>query len=404
MHRTFPIQYEQNREERTAMYDFDTVIDRRQTASVKWDKYGGRDVLPLWVAELDFRSPPEIVEALKARVDHGIFGYTHPPAALVTAVQQMLADKYRWPVEPDCIVWLPGLVSGLNVACRAAGSDGDAVVTTVPVYPPFLTAPALSRRRRITVPMVQIENRWQFDLLAFERALTADTRLFLFCHPYNPLGRAFERSELEPIAEICRRHDLVICSDEIHCDLILDPDRVHIPTATLDPDIADRTITLMAPSKTFNIPGLGCSFAVITNAELRGRFKQVMEGIVPHVNALGFTAALAAYRYGEPWRREMLIYLRENKNRVVESIGRMPGLKTTDVEATFLAWIDAREAGFADPARSFQQAGVGLSDGAEFGEPGFVRLNFGCPRSILAEALRRMAVALRTRSNPAPPA
>ena len=377
------------------MFDFDRVIDRRATASVKWDKYGGADVLPLWVAELDFASPPAVIDALKVRVDHGIFGYTHPPAELVEEVQRMLEVKYRWPVESEWIVWLPGLVTGLNVTCRAVGGDGDAVITTVPVYPPFLTAPGLSGRHKITVPMVCIDDHWQFDRHAFEQALTPDTRLFLFCHPYNPLGRAFGRSELEEIAEICLRHDIVICSDEIHCDLILDPTRVHIPTASLHSEIADRTITLMAPSKTFNIPGLGCSFAVISNANLRKRFKQAMEGIVPHVNLLGFTAALAAYRHGEPWRLALLEYLRENKAQVMASVGRMPGLKTTDVEATFLAWIDARDTGIQQPAKFFEKAGVGLSDGAEFGGAGFVRLNFGCPRLILDEALNRMETALR---------
>lgn len=377
------------------MFDFDRVIDRRATASVKWDKYGGADVLPLWVAELDFKSPPAVIEALKARVDHGIFGYTHPPAELVEEVQRMLEVKYRWPVEPEWIVWLPGLVTGLNATCRAVGGDGDAVITTVPVYPPFLTAPGLSGRRKITVPMVCIDDHWQFDAAAFEQALTADTRLFLFCHPYNPLGRAFGRSELEEIAELCLRNDVVLCSDEIHCDLILDPARVHIPTASLHPEIADRTITLMAPSKTFNIPGLGCSFAVISNASLRKRFKQAMEGIVPHVNLLGFTAALAAYRHGEPWRLALLEYLRENKAQVMAAVGRMPGLETTDVEATFLAWIDARDTGIQQPAKFFEKAGVGLSDGADFGGAGFVRLNFGCPRSILEEALIRMETALR---------
>ncbi|HHP7235800.1 MAG TPA: MalY/PatB family protein [Desulfobacterales bacterium] len=377
------------------MFDFDRVIDRRATASVKWDKYGGADVLPLWVAELDFTSPPAVIDALKVRVDHGIFGYTHPPSELVEEVRRMLEVKYRWPVEPEWIVWLPGLVAGLNVTCRAVGGDGDAVITTVPVYPPFLTAPELSRRRKITIPMVCIYDHWQFDRHAFEQALTPDTRLFLFCHPYNPLGRAFGRSELEEIAEICLRHDIVICSDEIHCDLILDPTRVHIPTASLHSEIADRTITLMAPSKTFNIPGLGCSFAVISNANLRKRFKQAMEGIVPHVNLLGFTAALAAYRHGEPWRLALLEYLRENKAQVMASVGRMPGLKTTEVEATFLAWIDARDTGIQQPAKFFEKAGVGLSDGAEFGGAGFVRLNFGCPRLILDEALNRMETALR---------
>lgn len=378
-------------------FDFDTLIDRRGTASLKWERYRGRDILPLWVADMDFPSPPEVVEALRARVDHGVFGYTLPPEELVDAVLGMLEREYGWQVERPWLVWLPGLVTGLNVACRAVGGDGDGVLTTVPIYPPFLSAPGLSRRRLEAVPMARNAGRWEIDFDRLERAVDRRSRLFLLCSPHNPTGRVFERTELAALAGFCERHDLILCSDEVHSGLVLEPGRVHVPTATLAPETARRTITFMAPSKTFNLPGLGCAFAVIPDAQLRGRFRRAMAGIVPHVNALGYTAALAAYRDGEKWHRALLAYLRRNRDLVADAVAKMPGLAATRVEATYLAWIDATGTGLEDPAKFFEEAGVGLSDGQEFGGPGFLRLNFGCPRSLLAEALERMRRALEGR-------
>ena len=216
----------------------------------------------------------------------------------------------------------------------------------------------------------------------------------MFCHPHNPVGRAYTLEEIETVATICERHDIIICSDEIHCDLVLDPESRHVPTALVDPEIAQRTITLMAPSKTFNLPGLSCSFAVIPNATIRHRFKREMAGIVPSVNVMGLTATLAAYRHGWPWHTALLSYLRDNRRRVAEAVSAMPAISMSHVEATYLAWIDIRATGLDEPVRFFEEAGVGLSDGREFGGPGFVRLNFGCPRSILEKALERMHKAL----------
>jgi cystathionine beta-lyase len=379
---------------KAAQFDFDTPVDRRHTASMKWDKYRGKDILPLWVADMDFHSPPAVIEAVKARAEHGVYGYTLPPSELTLAVQTMLENKFGWLVEENWLVWLPGLVTGLNVACRAVGEIGDRIVTAVPVYPPFLTAPEFSQRERVTVSLVENDGRWQYDFDRFEQAMTPKTKLFMLCHPHNPVGRVFDRKELSTLAEICERHDLVICSDEIHCDLILDENLRHHPTAALSPEVADRTITLMAPSKTYNLPGLGCAFAIISNSRLRARFKKAMAGIVPYVNALGFSAALAAYRHGEAWLAAMRSYLRQNRDRVAHAIDAMPGISTTHVEGTYLTWIDCRDIGVEDPVRFFEAAGVGLSDGRDFGGPGYVRLNFGCPRTTLDEALRRMQVAL----------
>jgi len=375
-------------------FDFDTIIDRSNTASEKWDKYRGRDIIPLWVADMDFRSPPAVSQALHERVEHGVFGYTHPPAELVEAVRAHLLADYGWAVEEEWIVWLPGLVCGLNVLCRAVGGAGDEVVTFTPIYPPFMSAPGLSDRSLVKVPLQLRAGRWMADMEALERAITPRTKLLLLCSPHNPVGRAWSREELAQFAEVAERHDLVIGSDDIHAGLVLDEDRRHIPIATLSPETARRTITLLAPSKTYNIPGLGCSFAVIGDPGLRRAFRKAMGRIVPHVNTLGYTAALATYRDGEEWRQALLAYLRGNRDLIEKEVNAMPGLSMAHVEATYLAWIDARATGVPDPARFFEEAGVGLSDGADFGAPGFVRLNFGCSRSLLVEALGRMRRAL----------
>ncbi len=380
-------------------FDFDIPIDRRNTSSEKWDKYAGRDILPLWVADMDFRSPPAVMEALHARVDHGVFGYSGVPEELVVAVQNMLQRDYDWRVEKEWLVWLPGLVCGLNVACRAVGEVGDGVATFTPVYPPFLSSPGLAGRELVAVPLACTNDKWQMDLDALERSITPRTRLLLLCSPHNPVGRVWSRGEQQALLELAVRHNLVICSDEIHAGLVLEQGTRHIPFAALSDEAARRTITLQAPSKTYNIPGLGCSFAVIPDKALRRSFRHVMAGIVPHVNLLGYTAALAAYCDSEEWRKGLLDYLRGNRDLVLCEVAAMPGLKTWPVESTYLAWIDARGLGLSDPAGFFEKGGVGLSDGAPFGAPGFVRLNFGCTRSTLIAALERMRRALTVKEN-----
>ncbi len=376
-------------------YDFDTVVERRGTASMKWDKYKGRDIIPLWVADMDFKSAPAICEALRRRVDHGVFGYTKPASELNDVVVAMLQNHYGWKIKPEWLVWLPGLVTGLNVACRAVGRDGDDVITAVPVYPPFLSAPLNFNRNLIQVPMLENNNRWCIDFDRLEQAITPKTRLFMLCNPHNPVGRVYSGKELSTLAEICTKHDIVICSDEIHCGLILNPEKTHVPTATLGSSIAKRTITLMSASKTFNTPGLGCAFAVISNEELRRRFTKAMAGIVPLVNGLGLAATLVAFRDCADWHAQLLDYLRGNRDLVEQTIAQVPHTAMAPVEATFLAWIDVRDAGLKNPIKFFEDAGVGLQDGTEFAGPGFVRLNFGCPRATLKKALRRMTLAMQ---------
>jgi cystathionine beta-lyase len=379
-------------------FDFSTAPDRRGSDSIKWRRYAGRDVIPMWVADMDFAAPPPVLDALRARLDHGVFGYADPWPSLADAVIDGIARDHGWRVQPDWLVWLPGVVTGFNIAARTVGQPGDGVFTATPVYPPFLSAPGHSDRRLVSTALVNTGRRWEWDWPATEATVADGVRLFMLCNPHNPVGRVFDRTELTRIAELAERHDLVICSDEIHCGLVLDPAKPHLPIAALDDAVARRTITLMAPSKTWNIPALYCAFAIIPDAGLRARYRRTMAGIVPHVNVLGLTATEAAYRDGGPWRAALLDTLRANAARVVNAIDALPGLATTPVEATYLAWIDCRDflaaRGIANAAAHFEAAGVGLSDGRDFGLPGFVRLNFGCPPERLDAGLQRIRQAV----------
>ena len=375
-------------------FDFDNVIDRRDTDSIKWGLYQGRDVIPMWVADMDFASPPAILDALRKRVDHGIFGYPQIRKELKAVVQKFLRQKYKWGIDTEWIVWLPGVVPALNLACHTYCEPRERVLTTVPVYPPFISAASFSGRQLNTAPLGLRSGRWYANRDALEAAYRPDTRLFIACNPYNPVGRVFTPDEMRDIATFCLERDITLCSDEIHCELILD-NIPHCPTATLSDEIADNTITLMAPSKTFNIPGLGCAFAVISNGDKRAKFQRQMRGLMPEMNNLGLVACQAAYEHGEPWRLQLLDYLRGNRDFVEGFVAsEMPGVALHHIEATYLAFMDMRETGIEDPTTFFEKAGVGLSDGRRFGGQGFVRLNFGCPRRTLEEGLSRMSKAL----------
>ena len=375
-------------------FDFDKIIDRGDSDSLKWNYYRGGDVIPLWVADMDFESPPAIVESLRNRIDHGVFGYALPPDELTDTLVGYIGEKFNWAIKGNWIVWLPGLVCGINVTCRAYADKGDSVVTFTPIYPPFLDAPGLAGAELVTVPLERKEGRYTFDIEAFKASITETTKLLLLCSPHNPVGRIFTREELKELADICLANDIVICSDEIHNALLLD-DAEHVSTATLSEEVARRTVTLMAPSKTFNVPGLGCSFAIIPDARMRSEFKRAAAGIVPHVNALGYAACLGAYRDSGAWHEGLLGYLRGNREVVYEYVNEQMGpLKCDRVEATYLAWIDCRGLNINEPAKFFEEAGVGLSDGKDFGMDGFVRLNFGCRRELLIQGLERMRAAV----------
>ncbi len=376
---------------------FDVETDRRSTGSIKWARYSEQPhVLPMWVADMEFRAPRPVLDALAGRIEHGILGYDAPTSELNAAAVSWLAARYAWEIDLDWLVWIPGVMSGVAAASSMTPAPDDPVMTLTPIYPPFRETPGRVHRKLVEVPLALTDDRWEFD---FERIEKRETKVLLLCSPHNPTGRVWTRGELERLAAICRDRDILICSDEIWSDLVLDPAGRHIPIATLDVGTAERTITLMSPSKTFNIAGLYCAFAVIPNAELRRRFQKAVRTSFTETNVLGLVAALAAFGECEPWRRGLVAHLRANHARVSEEVAAMPGLSMLPAEATFVAWIDARAACLDDPRTFFEDAGVGLSDGAEFGSPGWVRLNFGCPRSMLDEALGRMREALLRRGS-----
>ena len=371
-------------------FDFDCIIDRRNSDSLKWHGSRRADVLPMWVADMDFASPPCVLRSIRQRVDHGVFGYSLASDDVNRAVVDWAESHYGWSIDAEWIVWLPGLVPALHVACLACAESTEEVLTFVPVYPPFLSAPSAMGRSLKTVPLVQDKGRWTIDIDEFEKAITARTRLLLFCHPHNPVGRAFEYQELSAVADVCQRHDLVVCSDEIHCDLMLEP-RKHVPLASLNEETVGRTVTLMSAAKTFNTTGLNCGFAVIPNHDLRRRFSAAASGIVPQPNALGYAACQAAFEEGEGWRLELIEYLRQNRDLLQAFLSEhLPVFRMSHVEATYLAWLDTRWLGKRNNAEFFEKAGVRLSDGRAFEGRGFMRLNFGCPRETLRAALNRI--------------
>ena len=381
-------------------YDFDEVISRRGSDSAKWGRYASDpDVIPAWVADMDFACPPPVLEALRGRVDHGVFGYAYPPAELIEVTLARLRRLYDWSVDPEWLVVQPGVVPGLYLACQCAGEPGDAVLTPTPAYHHFLQAPAHSGRELVPLPCLREgggeDGRWELALDTFEETLTPRTRLLLLCNPYNPLGRILTRSELETLAGLCVEHDLLICSDEIHCELLLDRDKPHIPFATLNDAVAERSITLVSPSKPFNLPGIGgFSLAIIPNAELRQAFRERAHGVTVHPGGLAYQAALGAWRDCDDWLAALLTYLSGNRDLLEREIGAIPGLSMTHVETTYLAWIDFARSGLERPAEALLAHGVALTNGAELGDPTHLRLNFGCPRSTLEEILRRIRRAV----------
>ncbi|NSL56490.1 MalY/PatB family protein [Uliginosibacterium aquaticum] len=377
-------------------FDFDTPPDRRHSDSIKWQRYAHRDVLPMWVADMDFAAPPAVREALQARLDHGVFGYAHVSTALREAIVEGIARDHDWQIEPDWLVFLPGVVQGFNLACRLAGEPGDGVLTFPPIYPPMLLAPDNHQRRLVRSELVLKGGRWEYDWDGLDALLaTQSARLLMLCNPHNPVGRVWTREELTRLAWHAEKHDWLICSDDIHCGLVIDSAQPYLPIAALDEAIAQRSITLMAPSKTWNIPALGCAFAVIPNAHLRKQYLASARGLIPDVNVLGLVACEAAYRDGGPWREALLAYLQSNARALLAGVNALPGLSMTQVEATYLAWLDCRGLGLTDPQRHFERHGLGLSDGRDFGLNGFLRLNFGCSRALLDEALQRLATAVR---------
>ena len=383
----------------TLTYNFDNCPDRRGFGSLKWDKYKGSDILPLWVADMDFTSAPEIISKLQARLDHGIYGYTVPYDGPVEAILGYLERQHGYRARAGWLNFLPGLVPAISLCCHAFTGAEDSVMTATPVYPPFLSAPDYAKRELIDAPLCLNENdEWTLDFERMENAVKPSTKLFILCSPHNPVGRVFRKEELLKLTDFCERHDLILISDEIHCDLVFKTGVKHTVTATLSQELAKRTVTLMAPSKTYNLPGLACAFSIIEDSKLRLQFQKTIRGIITEVNCFGYAGCEAAYNHGEPWRQALLKYLRSNYELLHDFVqSQLPGIKFRPMEATYLAWFDVSKLELENPTKFFEDHGVGLSDGVPFSGQKHVRLNFGCPRDRLVKGLNRMKTALQSR-------
>ncbi len=391
------------------IYDFDQIIERRSSNSLKWNNYD-EDVLPMWVADMDFPSPKPVLDALHHLIEHGIFGYPTGPekpskelSELIQAIIDRMLARYQWSIRAEDILLIPGVVPGFNLACHALVGSGEEVLIQTPVYTPILNAAKNTQIQKQEAALTHMpDGSYALDIEAFEHSITQKTKLFILCNPHNPVGKVFSRSELEKMAKICLRRGVTICSDEIHSDLVFQCSQ-HIPIASLDPEIAQNCITLIAPSKTFNIAGLQCSIAIIQNQELKRKFNGARQGLLPWVNLVGLTAARAAYLYGDEWLRQVMVYLQANRDFLVEYVNtQLPGIKVWSPQGTYLAWLDCREAKLEPNPYTFflEHARVACNDGATFGKggEGFIRFNFGCPRSTMEAALNRMQKALIARS------
>ncbi len=389
------------------MFDFDRIIERRGTHSSKWDSIArlsgieSPDAIAMWVADMDFAAPPGVTSALTAEIQCAVHGYYADTGSWAAALADWMARRHGLRIDPRWVSPTPGIVSGLGLILQAVSTPGDEVVVFPPAYHAFRGIIVANERRILDAQLVETDGRYAMDLDALRAKLTPRTKVVFLCSPHNPGGTVWSPSELRALAALCVEHDLILVSDEIHCDLLLEPGAVHEPVGVVAPGESSRTLTFMAPSKTYNVPGLGASFAIIPDAALRARYVKATAGIVAEVNVFGYVACEAAYRDSEPWRQALLDYLRGNRDYLEKFVrDELPGVRIeAPIEATYLAWLNVADLGLAQPARHYESAGVGLSDGVPFcAAPGtHVRINFGCPRSTLAEGLARMKRAAPAR-------
>ena len=375
-------------------FDFDAPVDRSNSDSIRWDRYAAGDVIPLWVADMDFQSPPCVTGALAERVQHGVFGYTHAPDSLRHEIALYLANQYDWEVNPDWIVVLPSVVSGLYTAVRQLTSPGEHVIVPQPVYHHLRLACSEGPRPFTEIPLELSHDRWVLPWQTLGQFCQANTKLALLCNPQNPGGTVYTPSELQQFAAFCEERDILICSDEIHAGLVLDPKTRHTPIASLSKSTSMRTVTLMSLNKVFNFPGIGLAWAVAENPRLREVMQTDLHRTIADPGLLAYTATIAAIRHGESWRQSLLQYLRGNRDYVAARIKAMRPLSMATMEASYLAWIDCSDLNCADPHALFLGAGVALSPGSQFNAPQFVRLNFGTQRALLEQAMDRMSFAL----------
>jgi cystathionine beta-lyase len=372
------------------MSQFDQIIQRKGTGCAKWDHQGG-DYIPMWVADMDFLAPPALLQAVEKRLQHGVFGYGAAIPQAAAAVSSHYRKTYGVELPEEWIVWIPSVMPGANIACRVGGGK---ILYSTPMYTHIRRLPAEAHTGVIEVPMKEHDLHYEMDFDALEQAVTGDTGVLVLCNPHNPVGRVYTRKELEQVADFARRHHLLVVSDEIHCELTLEG--THIPFFSLNDTARDHSITLSSAGKIANIPSLPFGFAIIPSEELRKKFQDISLGLFSTPNALSVEALRTAFDGScDDWKEELRDYLRGNRDYLEQRIAAIPGLRVVHNEGTYLAWIDARETGIEDPFTFFKEkAGVRFNDGADYGQKGFVRLNFGCPRSQLTEALDRVEASL----------
>jgi cystathionine beta-lyase len=386
-------------------YDFDRVIDRRHSDSIKWSRneklFGDADVIPAWIADMDFESPAPVIEALRARAAHGVYGYPFRSPDFYNALARWMHKRHRWEIEPAWITYSPGVVTGLALAVNAYTQPGDKVIIQPPVYPPFFAVVQNNGRQLVLNPLRIVDGKYRMDLDNLEQQIDARTKLLILCSPHNPVGRVWTREELIELGELCLRKNVLIVSDEIHCDLLLHHVR-HIPLACLSDALAQNTVTFVAPSKTFNLPGLYTAAAIIPNPRLRAQFDTIRNNLgLDGANVFGLVAFQTAYESGEEWLDQLLAYLQGNVEFLQNYFEKfIPRIHPTIPEGTYLAWLDCRDLGLdATGLREwmYKRARVAMNEGHTFGEQGrgFVRLNFACPRATLAEILQRIEQAAR---------
>jgi cystathionine beta-lyase len=371
---------------------FDQVIDRAHSDSIRWDKYGS-DVIPLWVADMDFQSPECVVQALRRRIDHGVYGYTYASQSLKESIQEYVNRRYGWQIETAWIHFLPSVVTALHLSVRMLTQVGDHVLIPGPAYHHFQDAVIGVGRDYSIYNMRLQDGRATFSIAQLASLVKPNTRLLMICNPHNPGGTVFTKEELSALAQFAKEHQLIICSDEIHADLILDEELQHIPMGSIGGGIEDRSLSLMSLNKTFNFPGLGLAWVICPNPQLSQPLLKDLHTLIPNPNLLSYVATQAAIEHGQAWHQALILYLRSNRDYIQQRIHSISGLSMHHLQATYLAWIDASKQSWDNPFEQFLKAGVALSPGSQFGDAQFVRLNFGTQRALLEKALDRIALA-----------
>ena len=377
------------------MSNFNNLVPRKNTLSLKWDfKYQDKDILPMWVADMDFKAPKAIIKAIEKRLNHGILGYSRPSKEINKALVNYYKKKHNWKIKEEWIVWGTGIIPAMNIVCKMIGKDKDEVISPSPIYYYFFQVPKDMGKELLLLPLIEKNNRWTLDFKTLEKLISPKTKIFLLCNPQNPGGVVFTKEELKKLGDICIKNNIYICSDEVHCDLIIDKKSKHIPIASLSKELSNQTITLGAPTKTYNIPGLSISYAIIPNKDLRESFIKTKGSLIQNPNLIGLEALIPAYTKCENWHKKLIKYLRNNLKIIKKFIEQNPNIRLLKHEASYLAWIDISKLKLKNPPKYFEENGLGLSEGEVFGDKNFLRLNFACPKETLKKGLKKMQIAI----------